>query len=477
VDCTGTEIKSRLGDVELSGKAQACANCHGATGKGAKEGGVVAGDITWDHLTLPYGHTDPDGRRHPAFTKESFYRALKQGLDPANHPLPVTMPRFQLSRQQASEIADYLKSISLDYDPGLDETTIHIACLLPADTSQTGIAGAVRETLAAYFDDLNQAGGVYNRRITLHFVDRPDAGRGLAEARRLVLNGEAFAILMPWGMAGKEANRLAEDSRTPLLTSSGAAGDSRRHTFVFSLVAGPSIEAEELIKFAVREKGVSPDRATVIFSGDESRRLREPVEEAWRELALPPAAVQSSSSPSEPLLLFAQRLQQQGIESVFFFGPTRDGMSFLQVAHQAHWAPNIFLAGPVSGREIAEAPAEFDRKIFLCLSASEEGPGSPAATQLRDLLQRHHLSNRFWPAQAGAFASARLLEEGLKRAGRDLGRGKLVQSLESLHNLETGVLPPVTFGPNRRVGVAALRVFEADLERKDLRLVRVIMID
>jgi ABC-type branched-subunit amino acid transport system substrate-binding protein len=410
LDCSGAEIKSRLGDVELSGKAQACVNCHGATGKGASEGGVVAGDITWDHLNLPYGHTDPDGRKHPAYTNESFYRTLTQGLDPANHQLPVTMPRFQLSRQQATDIADYLKTISSDYDPGLDENTIHIACLLPAGTRDDA-SNAIRQTLTDYFDDLNQAGGVYNRRVALHFVDGGDAGQGVAQIRKLILNGEAFAILMPWGIAGKEADELAESSLTPMLAFSDEfAGDGRPQKYVFSLVTGASLEAEQLIKFAVREKSVSSEHAAVIFSADESRSLPDFVEQAWRDLALPPAGTYSVASLSEPLLSFAQRLQKQGTESVFFFGPTTDAMSFLQAAHQADWAPTMFFAGSVTRADIAEAPPEFDRKIFFCSSASAEGPGSAAATQFRDFSHRHHLPDQFWWWQAAAFSSSRVLE-------------------------------------------------------------------
>jgi ABC-type branched-subunit amino acid transport system substrate-binding protein len=475
VDCRGSEIKSRLGDVELSGKVQACANCHGAAGKGASEGGVVAGDITWEHLTLPYGHTDPDGRKHPSFTKESFYRAVTQGVDPANHRLPVAMPRFQLSRQQASELADYLKSISSDFDPGLNATTIHIAILLPADATQPETGNAIRQTLAAYFADVNQAGSIYGRRVELHFVDSADTQQGQAEVRKLIDRGEAFALLRPWGLTAKEINRLAEGSRIPLLVSADAFAGNDHQNYVFSLLPGPSVEAAQIIKFAVHEKGVSSAHAAVIFSGDEFKHLQEPVEEAWRDLGVPPATVFSLPGWTEPLTSLARRLQKQGTESVFFFGPAQDAAAFIQEAHEAHWAPNLFFAGSVTGLELTEAPVEFDQKIFLCSSASEEGPSSAAATQFRDFLKRHQLSDQFWWPDASAFASARVLEEGLRRAGRDLGRDKLVQSLEGLHNFETGVLPPISFGSNQRVGVATLRIFQADLAKKDLRLVRMIM--
>jgi ABC-type branched-subunit amino acid transport system substrate-binding protein len=473
VDCGGSEIKSRLGDVELSGKAQACANCHGAAGKGASEGGVVAGDITWDHLTLPYGHTDLDGRKHPPFTKESFYRAVTQGVDPANHRLPITMPRFQLSRQQTSELADYLKSISSDFDPGLNATSIHLAILLPRDAT-TAQTGAVRETLAAYFADVDQAGSIYGRRVELHFVDTADTQHSLTQVRKLIEDREAFALLQPWGATAKEISELAEGSRIPLLSSDSLAGDDHQ-TYVFSLLPGASVEAAELTRFAAREKGINSRRAAVIFSSNELKQLQEPVEQAWRDLAVPPPAVFTYTGLPELLPSLVQRLQQQGTESVFFFGSPQDVTAFIQEAHRAHWAPNLFFAGSITGLNLGEVPAEYDQKIFVCSSASEEEPDSAAATQFRDFLKRHQLSEQFWLTEASAFASARVMEEGLRRAGRDLGREKLVASLESLHSFETGVLPPISFGSSQRVGVATLRIFEDDLAKKDFRLVRVIM--
>ena len=56
------------------------------------------------------------------------------------------------------------------------------------------------------------------------------------------------------------------------------------------------------------------------------------------------------------------------------------------------------------------------------------------------------------PASIAAFAAAKLLEEGLRRAGRDLDRRKLVDALEELYGYETGLTPPLSYGPNRRIG-------------------------
>ena len=64
--------------------------------------------------------------------------------------------------------------------------------------------------------------------------------------------------------------------------------------------------------------------------------------------------------------------------------------------------------------------------------------------------------------QVSALASARIVIEGLQRGGRDLTRDKFVAALAALQNFETGLLPPISFGPNRRTGVRGAHVVALD---------------
>jgi hypothetical protein len=63
-----------------------------------------------------------------------------------------------------------------------------------------------------------------------------------------------------------------------------------------------------------------------------------------------------------------------------------------------------------------------------------------------------------------------VLAEGLRRAGRDLRRERLVAYLERLWAFEPGLGRAVTFGPNRRVGVLGSYVVNVDLAERRLRL-------
>ncbi|HEX7155092.1 MAG TPA: c-type cytochrome [Thermoanaerobaculia bacterium] len=58
----------------------------------------------------------------------------------------------------------------------------------------------------------------------------------------------------------------------------------------------------------------------------------------------------------------------------------------------------------------------------------------------------------------GTLAAMKLVVEALRRAGRDVSREKLVDTLEGFYEVETGLVPRVTFGPSRHVGVTTAHV-------------------
>jgi branched-chain amino acid transport system substrate-binding protein len=58
-----------------------------------------------------------------------------------------------------------------------------------------------------------------------------------------------------------------------------------------------------------------------------------------------------------------------------------------------------------------------------------------------------------------AYGAASCLVEGLKRAGRNLTRERLVDALETLKNFETGVIRPVTFTKNNHEGIRSASFF------------------
>ena len=462
IDCRGREIRAVLGDMEIPAKVQSCSSCHGSDGRGRPEGGLDPGDITWEHLSISYGHAHDTGRTHPAFTEKSWYRAVTLGIDPAGHKLSTLMPRFKMSHEQLADLFAYIKRLSSDFDPGIEPSSVTIGSLVPEKGNSADAGNAVRAVLAAYFEQVNQHGGIYGRRIILQFGDvgagRPEA---MNNAQRLI-HTPVFATIAPF-VSGMENDfaRVVLENRVPSVGPlTVSVPDDPGNGGVFYLSPGLRQLARELVRWAVEQRHINSLRAAVIFA---SRKAREEVssalESAWQSFGSAPQELEYSPSNREQLV---RSLQQQKTASIFFVGSGTDALELMQTSHQAGWTPQVFLLGPLLDNDVLDAPAEFQGNILVAYPARQaDGLGEFDAFSMR-----HHLPATDRWLQASAYCAAKVFEDALARAGRELSRERFLRSLEQMRNFQPGPLPEITFGPNRRVGSTKVEILCADLKNR-----------
>jgi ABC-type branched-subunit amino acid transport system substrate-binding protein len=113
-----------------------------------------------------------------------------------------------------------------------------------------------------------------------------------------------------------------------------------------------------------------------------------------------------------------------------------------------------------------DAPVEFDGRIFVAYPTLSSDITPKGREEYQQLVANYSLPNEHIQAQLVAFAAAKLMVEGLRRAGRDLSRIRFVEGLEELYAFKTGVTPPLTFGPNRRIGALGAHVVAVDIANK-----------
>ncbi len=158
--------------------------------------------------------------------------------------------------------------------------------------------------------------------------------------------------------------------------------------------------------------------------------------------------------------------QQTAIESVFFIGTGEEMLEWmnLSISRNSEWRPQVFALGPLLGDEVFHAPAQFEGKIDAAFPALDME--AAAMAEFERFAAKHHLPKEHRMLQVSAYCAARILEEALTRAGRDLSRRKLVHSLEQVRDFKTGLLPPMSFGPNRRIGSTKTEVLCADSQQR-----------
>lgn len=467
---SGQEVLAAVGEIDVPASTMTCAGCHGARGEGKTEGGVTAGNLTWSYLTKPYGHIDEGGRKHPAFSETSFIRVMTAGLDPAGNKLAVAMPTYRLPQQDMANLIAYLKRVETDSDPGVTETSVVVGTLLPDKAALTGLAQSMGDVLQAYFAEVNSRGGIYNRKIELRVMNG-DATSTLANMKHLIDDEQVFAIVSGvTAGADDSVAALSQEREVPLIgpTTLLPQRSLPLNRYVFYLLPGLREQARTLVKFAAKKTDPAKSRAALICpDADFSRQIATAIENqgkklGWKSIAgiyYPRESFNATESVTE--------LKEQGIDTVFLLGSGADAAALFKNAEAASWTPAIYLLGGLVGKDITEIiPVKMKDKIFLAFPTIPADVSAAGAAEYSELLQKNKLGSGHAAAQASALAAAKILVHGLELCGKDLSRERLVTVLEGLYEFDTGLMPRITFGPNRRIGALGAYIVTIDPEKK-----------
>jgi ABC-type branched-subunit amino acid transport system substrate-binding protein len=467
---TGKEITAILNDIDVPASTLSCAGCHGARGEGKTEGGVTAGDLTWSSLTKPYGHSHDNGRKHGAFSETSFVRALTGGVDPAGNKLGVAMPVYRMPQQDMSDLIAYLKRVETDLDPGVSNDEIVIGTLLPEKTALTGLAQSMEGVLQAYFAEINNRGGIYSRKIRLRVLNG-DAGATVANMKQLIDDQQVFAIVSGLTAGADEGvAALSREREVPFIGPSTLLPERTLplNRYVFYLLSGLKEQARSLVNFAAKKSDLQKARVALVSPDSEfSNGIAASIEDQEKKLRWQAVTrVRYAHDQFEAADCVAE-LKQQGIDTVFMLGSGSDAAAFFKSADAAAWTPNVYLLGTMVGRTAPDlVPAKMKDRVFFAFATVPADVSVAGAAEYNGLLERNKLSSTHAAAQASAIAAAKILVHAMELCGKDLTRERLVTTLEGLYEYDTGLMPKITFGPNRRIGVLGAYIVTIDPEKK-----------
>ena len=467
----GRELTAVLGDgaTQVSAAVVPCVQCHGRDGRGQAEAGIPPSDITWAALTAP------DGRGRPAYSEGTAARAITLGTDPAGGSLAAVMPRYRLSRAETDDLIAYLKRLGDDRDPGVTETSIIVGTLLPAAGPLAETGRAIGAVLAAYFAEINEQGGVHNRRLQLKAAEPSGTAPGTAASvERFLGQAQVFAMVGPW-IAGAEREMavLMAREEVPLVgpfTLFPLVG-SPPNRQLFYIHPGLETQARVLVEYAARARGTQQRPLAVVYPESEAFAGMAETAEAEGKRAGWSAVPRIPYDPwrFDPKKL-VRELRREGADAMVFLGSGLELAALAREAEQERWTPTLLLPGSLAGQEVLDIPASFEAKLFLSFPTVPSDQTRAGAAEFRVLVHKHAIRPPYLAAQLSAYAAAKIFVEGLRRAGRDLSRETLIAALEGLYNFETGVTPPVSYGPSRRIGAMGAHIVAVDLEKRSLVL-------
>ena len=469
---SGKDILAYVGDssLEVPGSVMACGNCHGIAGQGKVEGGINPSNVTWEALTKPYGVTHVNGRKHPAYTPRGLELAITRGLDPAGNKLLYTMPRYQMSKADLDDLVVYLKRLGTDVDPGVTENKILIGLAFPTVGPVGELSTTTRDVLAAAFAEINSEGGVYSRQLELKSIAVDAKAITRADVEKLIRDENVFALtgVMIAGVE-KEIVSVVTEQEVPLIgpvTLDPKIGAPLNRQ-VFYLLSGAATQARALVSFMVKKPESKTMTLAVVHSGsDLATSVIDALKDEVQKEKLTAPQVVEYAAESFPATATVTRLKQANVTAVFFMGGAGDLMAFMKEAATVNWFPQIFLQVGTATPVLFDAPAGFEGKILCTFPTAPADVTEEGLKEFRVFGEKYKLPQKHVAAQLSAYSSAKILIEALKRVGKDLSRERLIQALEGFYNYPTGLTPPITYGPNRRIGAMGAYIVMVDLKEK-----------
>jgi ABC-type branched-subunit amino acid transport system substrate-binding protein len=460
------QLEAILGDgsTRVPARLMLCASCHGADGRGRPEGGVVPSNITWDVLTRPFRSDGPEPRQRPAYNLSSLRRAITAAVDPAGNHLSVAMPRYRVSPRDLNNLVEYLKVLGNEPEPGVTATAIRIGVIVSQNAAADDSATAV---LQAYFDELNRQRGIYNRKIELLTIKTAGSmSDTLRQAGELVEEKKVFALLLPFapvselGIAGS-----LKQLKVPTVVSFApdADVDWSEQSSVFFVLSGLFQQTGILARFA-RDHHESREPPPAIVYPESMQALADSIAEQCRSIALGDAVPLKYVTFDASAI--AASLSRQNIRTLFFLGNGGELLKLSDAAGKLNWEPAVLQPGPLAGQALFDISEPFAERVFLSFPTLPSDLEPEAMQEFQMLLRHHNLTPLHPAASLAALASAKVLTEGLRQAGRRLDRARLVDVLTRLHDFNTGLTPLVSYGPGRRIGALGGYVVKWDGKNK-----------
>lgn len=456
--------------IKAPGPEFPCVNCHQAGGSGQFEGGVRSADITWLSLTKEFRGVRPSGRIHPAYNDETIATAVRMGRDPSGNRLDSAHPRYEMESEDLGDLVAYLKILGREPVPGISDNQVRIGILLP-ETGPLAEAGReVRALLSGYFEEVNARGGIYNRKLVLTPLPFDPSGeeRSVKAARETVENEEVFCFLANIGISPEdEASRFLSDRRVPVLVPllSAPEGGYGSGRYTFHVFASIRDQARVMVDFLADRGMASGGRIGLLYAEDGSGRGGAAgAKEQAKKRGLAPAVEAPFSAPTFSAGDVATLFEKEHAGAILYFGGPQEALAFARETERRGWRPIFLAPAPMVGNALLSAPREFLRSAYLTSPMGTPDASSKKMTEFFRLEEKSGEGRRHRAFQYLAFSGAVLLEEGLKRSGKGVTREKFVDAIGNVWKLETGVTPPLTYTPNRRVGALGAAILKIDPE-------------
>ncbi len=339
------------------------------------------------------------------------------------------------------------------YDTGASDTEIKIGNIMPY-SGPASAYGIIGKTEAAYFQMINDQGGINGRKV--NFITYDDAyspPKAVEHARKLVESDEVLLVFNPLGTPSNTAiQKYLNAKKVPqLFVATGAAKWNDPKHFPWTMGWQPNYQDEARIyaKYLLKEKPGA--KVAVLYQNDDfGKDYVKGFKEGLGDKAKSMIVIEESYEVSEPTIdSHIVKIRASGADTLMDFTTPKFAAQTIKKAGELNWKPLHIVTNVSISVGAVMKPAGF-----------EYGQGVLSAAYLKDGADSQWDSdpgmkkwiafvNKYMPgankADSGlvyGYGAAQTLQKVLEMCGDKLTRANVMKQAASLKDFQTDVALP-----------------------------------
>ncbi|MGE5149918.1 MAG: ABC transporter substrate-binding protein [Rhodospirillaceae bacterium] len=319
-----------------------------------------------------------------------------------------------------------------------DKIVLGQAAVFSGPTAQLGIQ--MRNGIKAYLDYVNERGGVYGRKIDLVTEDdRYEASAAQAASKKLIEDHKVFALIGYVGTpTGVEHLKVVEPAKVPLVGMFTGAEALRVpfNRYVFHVRASYYDETEKIVEQVVSTGG----HKIAVFMQDDAygEAGRKGTEIALAKRGMKIHSLGKFERNTVKVEEAVKTMNASQPDAVVMIGAYAACAAFIKQMRKAGSGATFYNVSFVGSKALADALGPEGSGVAISQVVPYPwGTALPVVKEYQVASKKAGFTDYNFSAMEG-FLTAKVMVEGLRRAGKNLTREGLVNALESMQDVDLG---------------------------------------
>ncbi|HTS51959.1 MAG TPA: ABC transporter substrate-binding protein [Burkholderiales bacterium] len=353
----------------------------------------------------------------------------------------------------ATAICGHALSADKKYGPGVTDTEITLGQTMPYSGPASAYSTIGKSELA-YFEMINQHGGVNGRKIRLISLDDGySPPKTVEQVRKLVEQEAVLAIFSPLGTPPNTAiHKYLNAKQVPqILLHSSANKWNDPANFPWTMAWPPNSQTET--QFYARyllEKRPNAKVAALYQNDDYGKDLLKGLRDALGTKADQMIVATASYEVTDPTIdSQIVSLQASGADTFFNFVTPKFGAQSIRKVYDIGWKPLQFVAFPASSVGAVLTPAGPEKAVGLITAGFVKDPADPRWKTDPAFQEWLAWMKKYYPEgdvtdqlNVWGYLTAQVMAHILAQCGDDLTRENVMRQATNLKNFESPLYLP-----------------------------------